>query len=295
MNPQGTALTPQPTTTSPQGVASVTPNAAPVAPTLPASPQIAATPAPVATPDFNTSQALSDIGNYYQIPRQTAATAGAGQAQGAVAQQQFEAQKYQNQIKIQNQKDSLDPSKYQFSKNSDGSVSILNSTGDKVDIGTYSALTGGNPAEALQKAGATDKASEQFIQAYNNFQTFAQAKIASANGDEQATVQLGEFYKNNPGLQNLELGQIQSAFMKQYGQYFGQPQGDQQASAQAGANPTIASRNSYTASSPYYASQAYNLTGETNPYAAQTLGANGGNPSSVSSILGQAVNPSTGV
>ena len=251
MNPQ-TTVSPQPTTTSPQGVAAVTPNAQPVAPQLPAAPQVAATPAPVATPNFNTSQTLGQIANYYNIPRQTAITAGAGQAQGNVSQQQFDAQKYQNQIKIQNQQDSLDPSKYQFTKNADGSVDILNSVGDKVDIGTYSALTGDNPATALQKAGATDKASQQFIAAYNNLQTYIQDKIAASNGDAQAQAEVQDFVKSNPGLQNMELGQLQQQFMQQYGQYFGQPQqGAGGGDIAQGVTPTLTSENNPQSVSGY--------------------------------------------
>lgn len=251
MNPQPAIA---PTTTNPIGVGSVAPNAVPTPAQLPASPQIAATPPPVATPNFNTSGALQDIADYYNIPRQTAAIAGAGQAQGNVAQQNFEAQKAQNQIKLQNQQDSLDPSKYQFVKNSDGSVSILNSVGDKVDIGTYSAMTGDNPADALQKAGATDQQSQQFIAAYNNLQTYVQDKIAAQNGDIQAQSAVNDFYKQNPGLQNLELGQLQTAFMQQYGGYFGQqanPSKYNQLGNAPNVSPTITSQDNPYSSSAY--------------------------------------------
>lgn len=261
MNPQAT-LTPQPQAgalvqpqsaiVSPQGVASQVPVQAPTPPVLPQAQAPVGTPPPVATPNFNTSQQLQNIAAYYNIPRQTAAITGAGQAQGQVAGQQFEAQKAQNEIKIQNQQDSLDPSKYQFTKNADGSVTILNSVGDKVDIGTYAALTGANPAQALQSAGATDQASEKFIAAYNNLQTYIQAKIAAQNGDETAQAQIKDFDSQNPGLGNMELGQLQSAFMQQYGQYFGQPQGDQNALAQSGVNPTITSANNPKSTSAYY-------------------------------------------
>lgn len=251
MNP---TLTPQPTTTNPQGVASVTPNATPAPPVLPQAPTPVATPAPVAQPNFNTSQAIGQIADYYSIPRQTAAIAGAGQAQGQVAQQQFEAQKAQNQIKIQNAQNQLDPTKYQFTKNSDGSVDILNSVGDKVDIGTYASLTGDNPATALQKAGATDQTSQKFIAAYTNLQDYIQNKIAAQNGDltAQARIRDYESTPDNAGLKNLELGQLQTAFMQKYGQYFGQPQGNQSALSQAGVSDTLTSANNPKSTSAYY-------------------------------------------
>jgi hypothetical protein len=258
-------IAPQPNTVNPQGVASVTPIAAPTPTIMPAAPQVVATPAPVATPNFDTSGTLGKIADYYSIPRQTAAITGAGQAQGQVSQQQFEAQKFQNQVKIQNQQNSLDPTKYQFTKNPDGSVDILNSVGDKVDIGTYAALTGADPATALQKAGATDQASQKFMAAYNNLQNYIQTKIGADNGDVQAKAQLADYYGANPGLQNMELGQLQQSFMQQYGQYFGQPQGDQSALANKQIGSTIASENNPATVSPYQNTALLNAAAS-NPY-----------------------------
>lgn len=283
MNPQ----TPAPTVSNAQGVGSVAPNAAPVAPQLPSAPPITATPAPVATPNFDTSGTIQQIGDYYGIPRQTAAITGAGQAAGNVAQQQFEADKAQNAIKIQNQQNSLDPSKYTFTKNADGSVDILNSVGDKVDIGTYAALTGDNPATALQKAGATDEASQKFVAAYNNLQTYVQDKVAAQNGDAQAQAAVNDFYVANPGLQNLELGQLQQAFMKQYGSYFGQPyqpsQYDQLGNAPY-VNPTISSQDNPVSGSAYE-NPNYQAEFQANPY--QTTGAGGSVSSELASLQSQ--------
>lgn len=260
MNPQATTspqpqagapIQPQATTVSPQGVAAQVPVQAPAPPGLPQAQTPVATPGQVATPNFNTSQTLNDIAQYYNIPRQTAAIAGAGQAMGSVAQTNFDAQKAQNEIKIQNQQNSLDPSKYQFVKNKDGSVTILNSVGDTVNIGQYAALTGANPAEALQNAGATDQASEKFVTAYNNLQTYVQDKISAQNGDVQAQAAVNDFYKANPGLQNVELGQLQTAFMNQYGSYFGQPTSNTGQLGSVGANPTLSSVNNPVTGSAY--------------------------------------------
>lgn len=298
MNPQAQVLSPQPQagtpiqpqaqTVSPQGVASQVPVQAPTPPQLPQGQTPVATPAPVATPNFNTSQQLQNIAAYYQIPRTSEAVTGAGQAQGQVAQQQFEAQKAENTIKIQNQQNSLDPSKYQFVKNKDGSVTILNSVGDTVNIGQYAALTGANPAQALQNAGATDAASQQFIQAYNNMQTFVQDKIAAANGDTQAGAELDDFYKNNPGLQGLELGQLQTAFMQNYGSYFGQPEQGGGLAA-VGASPTITSANNPLTTSPYENLNLYGNEEAENPYAVgfgnPSATYEGASPGSVSSVL----------
>jgi hypothetical protein len=270
MNPQQT-LTPQPqagaqiqpqaTTVSPQGVASQVPVQAPTPPVLPQGQAPAAIPSAAPAVNYNTSQQLNNIADYYQIPRQTAQAVNQTNTAANVASANFEAQKAQNEIKIQNQQNALDPSKYQFTKNADGSVSILNSVGDKVDIGTYAALTGANPATALQQAGATDQASENFIAAYNNLQTFAQDKIAAANGDVQAQGAIEDFYKANPGLatggpngQPMELGQLQQAFMQQYGQYFGQPSQPSQSSqlgSAANVNPTLTSQNNPVTGSAY--------------------------------------------
>lgn len=280
----GTPIAPQAVASSPQGVGSVAPIAAPTPPALPTGQAPVGTPPPVAAPNLGMSQQLQNIAAYYQIPRDTARIASAGQAQGAVAQSQFEAQKYQNELNIEHEKDQLDPSKYQLTKNADGSVTAINSMGQKVDIGTYAALTGQNPAEALQKAGATDEASQKFITAYNNLQTYVQDQIAAKNGDEQAKIAVNEFQKANPGLQNLELGQLQSAFMQQYGSYFGAPSANNQnALQQQGVNPTITSRNNPGVSSPYYELQAY-------PQLAQELSG-----TLSPSLSGQATNPLTGL
>lgn len=256
MNPPavGTPVAPQPVVTSPQGVGSVAPIAAPAPPALPAGQTPVATPPPIQAPNINVGQDLQNIAAYYQIPRDTARIASAGQAMGNVAQSQFEAQKYQNTLSIEHEKDQLDPTKYQFSKNADGSVTILNSVGDKVNIGTYAALTGDNPAEALQKAGATDAASEKFITAYNNLQTYVQEKIAAQNGDVQAQAAVNDFYKANPGLQNVELGQLQKSFMQQYGSFFGQssqPSQYNQLGNTPNVTPTLTSQNNPVTSSAY--------------------------------------------
>lgn len=262
MNPQattspqpGVALQPQPANVNPQGVASIAPIAPPTPTQLPtAQPQ---TPSINlgAIPQQNTSMApaLGAIADYYNIPRQTAQVVNQGQTQANIASSQFEAQKFQNTLKAQHIQDSLDASKYHFTKNADGTVNIFNSLGDKVDIGTYASLTGDNPATALQKAGATDQASQKFIAAYNNLQSYVAAKQAAQNGDITAQAQVKDFDKANLGLENLELGQLGQAFMQQYGSYLGAPSGDNANALQGiGVNSTIASFNNPKSTSAYY-------------------------------------------
>lgn len=235
MNP----VAPAPTTVSPQGVASTAPVAAPTPTALPQAPTPVSTPAPVATPSFDTSGIMQNIANYYQIPRQTAAIAGIGQAQGAVAAQQDAADKA-GRSAGNNQ---LDPSSYKISKNPDGSIKIINSLGQQVDIGTYASLTGADPAKTLSSAGVTDKGQVKFIEAYNNLQDYIQNKIAAQNGDKTAATKVQQYVAANTGLQNIQLGQLQKAFMAQYGQYFGQPQGDQRTLAKDRISDTIQSQN----------------------------------------------------
>lgn len=267
MNPTQAPIQPQTPSTNPQGVASPGITPAPTPPTLPQAQAAPATPAPVQTPNFDTSGTLNDIAAYYQIPRDTAAISGAGQAKAGLANAQFEYQKGQNAIKMQHQQDALDPTKYQFTKNPDGSVTILNSVGDKVDVGTYAALTGANPAEALQKAGATDQKSNQFITAYNNLQNYIQLKTSAQNGDAQAQAEVQDYQKANPGLANMELGQLQTEFMKQYGSYFGQPQDTNGPLNGLGITDTLSSVNN-PASTSIYGNQEYNnlLTNQSSTY-----------------------------
>jgi len=276
MNP---TVAPQPITSSPQGAASVTPIQAPTAPALPTSTPLAVS-APPTNPNLapSTSAQMGNIAAYYQIPRDTARIAGAGQAMGAVAQSQFEAQKYQNELSIEHEKDQLDPTKYTITKNPvDGGVIITNTLGQKVDLATYVNLTGANPADVLKTS--TNPADQKFVAAYNNLQSFIQTRIAAQNGDLTAKAQLGDFYKANPGLQNLDLGKLSSAFMQQYGSYMGQPSNPSanQLGAAAGVNPTIASANNPATTSPYL-----NVTGFPRPT---------GTNNAVAQALTQGLNP----
>lgn len=269
MSPQGQPIAPVATTASPQGVASVTPNAAPVLPVQPAAPQVLATPAPVATPNFNTPAALGEIANYYQIPRNTAEITGAGQATGNIATQQYERGQAQKQLQVSNMQDQLDPSKYTITKNAQtGGINIVNSLGQPVDLSTYVNLTGSNPADTLQKAGVTDEADQKFITAYNNLQSYIQTKIGAQNGDQTAQAQLADYYKANPGLQGLELGQVSTAFMQQYGSYFGQTSNPSQYNQLGDApnvSPTLTSANNPVTTSAYE-NPNFQTEFESNPY-----------------------------
>lgn len=246
MNP----IAPQPNNVTPQGVASVAPIGAPTPSAIPQAPSPVSTPAPVQTPAFDTSGVMNQIANYYQIPRQTAAITGIGQAQAGVAKSQQDAADYANKVALSNQQDKLDPGKYTISKNSDGSIKILDPTGKQVDIGTYSALTGADPAKTLSSAGVTDKGQVQFVEAYNNLQDYIQNKIAAQNGDQKAQAAVQQYVAANKGLQNIQLGQLQNLFMQQYGSYFGdsQQQGGQTPLAQNRVSDTIASQNNTTGS-----------------------------------------------
>lgn len=239
-----------PPTVNPQGVASVapTPTATPTA--LPQAQAPVASPAPIQAPNFNVSQTLGNIADYYNIPRQTANAVNAGQTQANVDQSQFEAQKYQNSIQIQNQQDSLDPSKYTIGKNPDGSIKIVNGAGQDVSIGQYAALTGADPAKTLASVGVTDKAGVQFQEAYSNLQDYIQNKIAAQNGDQTAAAKVKQYVAANTGLGNLQLGQLQQLFMQQYGSYFGEPssQGGKTPLAQSRVSDTIQSQNASSGS-----------------------------------------------
>lgn len=299
MNPQatlspqpqaGAPIQPQAATVSPQGAAGQVPLQAPTPPVLPQGQTPVASPGAVQQPNFNMGQTLQAIGSYYGIPRQTTEAVNAGNTQANIASANFQQQQAENKIKIQNQQNQLNPSAYQFSKNKDGTVTILNSVGDQVSIGTYAALTGENPAEALQNAGATDPASQRFIAAYNNMQTFVQDKIAAQNGDEQAVAELGDFYKANPGLQNIELGQLQTEFMNQYGSYFGQPTSGQ--GLGQGISPTLTSANNPQTTSAYENQALYGSASATNPYEQSLQNAAGGGGSLYQAL--QATNPNGG-
>lgn len=274
MNPTqpGSPVQPAPTTQSPAGVASVAPIPAPTMPNLPAAPALSNPPAPLQNPTYNPSANMATIADYYKIPRETAQNVAQTQATGAQAGQQYEAGKYERGVQISNLQDQLDPSKYKVTNNpqSQYGINITNSLGQQVDLGTYINLTGQNPADVLKSS--EDPQAQKFVTAYNNFENLMKTKIAADHGDEQATIQLGDWYKANPGLQNMTLQQISNSFMGQYGQFFGQPQQGQQ--PQQGVNNTFSSANTVLGSSPYYQMSQYNL-GQANPITTQLLGQQG--------------------
>lgn len=243
-------ITPAPTQTNAQGVAQLAPVAAPTPTQLPLAPPVGATPAPVATPNFNTAGALQDIANYYNIPRQTAQITGAGQAQGNVAQQGYDRDVAQKQLQASNLQDQLDPSKYKITTNpNDGGITITNSLGQDVSLQSYVNLTGANPAQVLQNS--NNPKDQQFVSAYNNLQNYIQTKIGAQNGSQQAQAELNDYYEANPGLKNLELGQVSNAFMQQYGSFFGQPTQNGNALSQEGISPTIQSAANPVTTSAY--------------------------------------------
>lgn len=259
MNP----IAPAPVNQTPQGVSSVAPVAAPTPSALPQAPVPGAAPAPVAQPQLDTQGAMSAIANYYQIPRQTAEVVKQGQVQANAAQSQVDTTNFQAKVKQQQLQDSLDPSKYKIIKDPNkGGITIVNSLGDKIDIGTYTNLTGANPADVLKNS--TNPDDIKFVQAYNNLQDFTQNKIAAQNGDVQAQAKLADYYKANPGLQNIELGQLSQAFMGQYGSYFGMPSNADTLS-QAGVGPTLSSTNNPSTLSPYQ-NQAFGATAAQNQF-----------------------------
>ena len=224
MNPQATTATPnQPVTpvtnqVNPQGVATPPVVTAPTPSALPVAPTPVATPSVTSIPQQTNylPQQLNNIADYYSIPRQTAAITNAAQAQGANAQQATKYSTAQAGYTADMAQKQLTASNYTITKNSDGSVKIINPLGQQVSLATYNNLTGqSNPVAAL--ASATDPASVKAYQAYTNLQNYIQAKTAAAAGDETAQAEVNDFNKQNPGLENIELGQLGNAFMSVYG------------------------------------------------------------------------------
>lgn len=274
-----------PNTSTAQGVAQPTPVGAPTPTQLPTAPQVAATPAPVQAPNLDTAGQLQNIANYYQIPRQTAQIVNSGQSQGNVAGQQFAASKAQRDIQIQNQQDSLDPSKYTITKDpATGGVNITNSLGDQVPLSTYVNLTGANPATVLQNS--TNPADVKFVAAYNNLQTYSQDMIAAQNGDAQAQAEVQQYQAANPGLANMELGQLSQAFMSQYGSYFGAPQqGAGGGNIASGVTPTLSSQNNPAALSAFENPTYTGLLPNGSQYTPSPVAGGNSNANSIGSLL----------
>lgn len=282
MSPQAPTATPaQPVVpmanqVNPQGVSTPPVTTAPTPSALPTAPQItplSTTPAPQQT-NLLPSQ-LENIANYYSIPRQTAAMVNAAQAQGANAQQATKYSTAQAGYTADMAQKQLDPSAYTITNNPNpsntpgGGLTFTNSLGQQVSLATYVNLTGANPAEVLAKSNSPQD--QQFVADYTNLQNYIQTKQAADNGSVQAQAELGDYYDANPGLQNVELGQLSSAFMQSYGQYFGQPQGNANALQQAiGSNNIQSVANPVTTSA--YENPNYQTQFQSNPYQSNASG-----------------------
>lgn len=257
MSPQAPTATPaQPVVpmanqVNPQGVSTPPVTTAPTPSALPTAPQItplSTTPAPQQA-NLLPSQ-LENIANYYSIPRQTATMVNAAQAQGANAQQATKYSTAQAGYTYTMAQKQLDPSSYTITKSSDGGVNITNAYGQPVSLGTYVNLTGANPADVLKNS--TNPSDVKFVTAYNNLQTYIQDQIAAKYGDAQAQAEVQQYQSANPGLANLELGQLQQAFNNQYGSYLGMPQSNTNTLSQTpGLTPTLSSVNNPAALSAY--------------------------------------------
>jgi hypothetical protein len=269
-----TALQPAATGQTPQGVTQIQPTA-PATPSQLPQPQ-AASPLPAIPQNPQagpTAQGLNNVAQFYGIPLNATLASNQAQASGKQGTQQLNASQYQEGITEQNLKNQLSPSGYTItnSPSSPDGVSITNSLGQQVSIGTYVNLTGENPAEVLQNS--TNPQAQKFVAAYTNLENLMQTMIGASSGNQQAKSQMADYYEANPGLQNMTPQQVTQAFMSQYGQYFGQPQ---QANAQApkGVTPTLQSANNPVTTSPYY-NQYLQQAFESNPY--QTSLQNTGN------------------
>lgn len=299
MNPNVTTALPQAPVApalqqlNPQGVSAPAPIAGATPTQLPTAPPVAGTPAPVATPNFDTAGTMNAIANYYNIPRQTAQTVGAGQALATQGTQQFEAQKAQNTIDIGKLQQQLDPSTYKITQSSNtkdntpgAGLTITNALGQQVSLAQYVNLTGADPATVL--AQSNNPNDQAFVSAYTNLQNYIQTRIAAQNGSQLAQAQLADYYDANPGLQNLELGQVSSAFMNKYGAYFGQPS-TQGAQLPQGVSPTIQSANNPATQSAYENQTLLSEFGA-NPYQNALAGSVGQSPTAQFQAL-QALNP----
>lgn len=233
MNPQTTAspqlaaLSPQAAAPAPQAAASAPPAMAPNGAPLNLSavaPQGATPSVSVQQPaQFDTKGMTDALAKYYQIPSTTQGIVGQQQANAYNAQTGYENSVAQKQLQVQRDQERLDSSKYNIQNTKDG-VKILDPLGNQVSVGEYASLTGANPADALK--GSTNPQDQQFVQDYNNYEQFLNAAMQKSTSKEAAQVYQG-FVTANPSLANMTPQQASSAFLSQYGSYFGQQQSGQ--------------------------------------------------------------------
>lgn len=200
---------------NPTAPAPTTPPAVGVPPAPAITPQNVSAP----TPQYDTAGALDAIRNYYKIPQETAAAVGQQKANAYNAQTAFENNRANMQFQATVLQDKLNPSKYQIHNDNTG-THIIDPTGKEVDIGTYVNTTGENPAKVL--ANSTNPADQQFVQDYNNYETFMQAALTKNNNKESEAV-YNDFVSANPGLDALTPSEARQAFLDKYSSYFGVP------------------------------------------------------------------------
>lgn len=248
------------------------------APGVPGVPQGAIAPlAPTQAPtNFDTAGMMQAIGNYYQIPKQTAL------AQAGVEGNKFNATTaYEGQLQEESTfaKERLDPSAYKIVNAPNGGKVILDPvSGQQVDIGTYVNRTGANPADVLKDS--TNPQDQQFVSDYNDFQGYMNAKLNEKASPEAAKT--AQAYENavkkqyNIDLASMNPQQVANLFLSEYGNYLGIP--GSQTPSQAMWTPTInqndinylLSRYIYTGNLPQINIGGLDLS---------TLGSSGNNPS----------------
>jgi len=294
MNPQAPAVTPgQPVaplannvnpqgTVTPQAMGAPTPSQLPTAPTPVTPPPVSAIPQQT----NQLPQQLNNIADYYSIPRQTAAMVNAAQAQGANAQQATKYSTAQAGFSVETAERMLDPSSYNIVQDSSSpmGVKITNPMGEEVSLSTYNNLTGQeNPVSVLENS--SNPQAQQLYADYTNLENYIQTRQAADNGSVAAIQALGDYYDANPGLKNVDLGQLQSAFMNTYGQQlYGVTPGGQNLQQSIGTNNIQSAANPATQSA--YEDPAYVAAQQANPYNTATQA--GGSPSQMLSLLNNA-------
>lgn len=254
MNPvmPNQALVPSANTVSPTGVQAVAPTNAPVPSAIPApQPNTNPLPVPQTNPTYDTAGMTNNLANYYAIPRNIGQQVTAQEGQAKQAGQQFAKGQFEASVNEQNLKRQLDSSQYTITQDpkSQYGLKIINPLGQQVDFQTYINLTGANPQQTLQQS--TDPKAQQFVEAYNNYQTFLQAMMAPKS-DEQAQITKQSFFDANPGLQSLTPAQVRNAFLNQYGEFLGMPNASAQPGSIPGLSATLGQINNPATQSGYY-------------------------------------------
>lgn len=139
--------------------------------------------------------------------------AGGGSLASQRAQEADEADKQARAAAMQRLQDKLDPSKYQVRRKQDGGFDFLDPEGNKIDINTYSKVTGQRVVDILK-----DSENPTDLEYVNDWSNMNSLLNAMYNND---TDTIASFVEQNPSLKDKKPQDLAQELMRKYPHLYG--------------------------------------------------------------------------